>query len=253
VTGTANLLSAAVLAEGETVIEGAAVEPEIVDLGRMLVEMGARIDGLGTERIRIEGVGRLGGATRRIIPDRIETTTLLLAGAITGGSVRVVNAVPDHLGAVLELLRAVGCHVETEESAVAVSAEGRLRAADVTAEPFPGAPTDVQAQWMALLSVAEGSSTVRDTVFPTRWMHVPELIRLGANIEQYDDRAVVHGVERLCGAMVRASDLRASAALVLAGLAAEGTTGVRALHHLDRGYERLDLKLAGLGAEVQRV
>ncbi|HBO43523.1 MAG TPA: UDP-N-acetylglucosamine 1-carboxyvinyltransferase [Planctomycetaceae bacterium] len=253
VTGTANVLSAAVLAEGVTVVEEAAIEPEIVALGEMLGAMGAKIDGLGTSTLRIEGVARLGGVIRRIIPDRIEAATLLLAGAITGGTVRVAGVVPEHLSAVCELLGRAGCQVMADGNAVTVHAADRLRGVDVTAEPYPGVPTDLQAQWMALLAVAEGQSTVRDTVFPTRWMHVPELIRLGARIDQFDDRAVVHGAARLSGATVTASDLRASAALVLAGLAAEGTTTVRAVHHLDRGYERLDLKLASLGAEVRRM
>ncbi|NLE38948.1 MAG: UDP-N-acetylglucosamine 1-carboxyvinyltransferase, partial [Pirellulaceae bacterium] len=224
VTGTANVLSAAVLAEGITVIDDAAIEPEIVALGEMLVAMGAKIDGLGTSTLRIEGVERLGGVTRRVIPDRIEAATLLLAGAITGGTVRVAGVVPEHMAAVCELLGRAGCRVVAEGNAVTVHATDRLRGVDVTAEPYPGVPTDLQAQWMALLAVAEGQSTVRDMVFPTRWMHVPELIRLGARIDQYDDRAVVHGAARLSGATVTASDLRASAALVLAGLAAEGTT-----------------------------
>jgi len=253
VTGTANVLSAAVLAEGETVIEHAAVEPEVVELGNLLAAMGARIEGLGTPTIRVEGVERLDGATCRVIPDRIEAATLLLAGAITRGAIRVGGVVPGHLAAVVELLRQTGSHVEVEADAVTVRAEGRPRAVDVTAEPYPGVPTDVQAQWMALLATAEGDSTVRDTVFPTRMVHVAELVRLGARIEQRDGHAVIHGVAQLGGAVVTARDLRASAALVLAALAAEGVTTVRAVHHLDRGYERLDRKLVALGAKIERL
>ncbi|MBN1590395.1 MAG: UDP-N-acetylglucosamine 1-carboxyvinyltransferase [Pirellulales bacterium] len=252
VTGTANVLSAAVLAEGRTTLHDAAVEPEIVELGRMLVAMGAKIEGLGAPTIRVEGVERLGGATVRVIPDRIEAATLLLAGAITGGSVRVEHVVPDHLAAVLELLGRTGCRLDVEEDALTIQGEGRCRAVDVTAEPYPGVPTDVQAQWMALLAVADGRSTVRDTVFSTRLAHVAELARLGARIESSEGQTVIHGVPRLTGAVVRATDLRASAALVLAGLAADGATTVGAVHHLDRGYERLDRKLAALGAGIQR-
>jgi len=252
VTGTTNVLSAAVLAEGQTVVQHAAVEPEVIELGEMLTAMGAKIDGLGTPTIRIEGVERLGGATCRVIPDRIEAATLLLAGAITGGTVRVAGIVPGHLAAVLELLERAGCRLAVESDAITVRAEGRPRAVDVVAEPYPGVPSDVQAQFMALLALADGRSTVRDTVFPTRMAHVAELARLGARIDQDDGRAVIHGVPRLGGAVVTARDLRASAALVLAGLAAEGMTTVRAMHHLDRGYQRLDRKLASLGARVER-
>lgn len=252
VTGTANVLSAAVLAEGQTTIEHAAVEPEIVELGNLLIAMGAKIDGLGTPTIRVDGVERLAGATCRVIPDRIEAATLLLAGAITGGEVRVGGVAAEHLTAVLDLLRQTGCRVDAGADVVTVHAEGRLRAVDVTAEPYPGVPTDVQAQWMALLATAEGTSAVRDTVFPSRMAHVAELVRLGARIEQHDGGAVIRGVARLSGAVVTARDLRASAALVLAGLAAEGATTVRASRHLDRGYQRLDLKLTGLGARIER-
>ncbi|MBN2217953.1 MAG: UDP-N-acetylglucosamine 1-carboxyvinyltransferase [Pirellulales bacterium] len=252
VTGTANVLSAAVLAEGQTTIEHAAVEPEIVELGNLLIAMGAKIEGLGTPTIRVDGVEQLAGATCRVIPDRIEAATLLLAGAITGGQVRVGGIVPDHLTAILDLLRQTGCRVDAGADAVTVRAEGRPRAVDVTAEPYPSVPTDVQAQWMALLSTAEGTSAVRDTVFPSRMAHVAELVRLGARIDQHDGGAVIRGIARLSGAVVTARDLRASAALVLAGLAAEGATTVRAARHLDRGYQRLDLKLAGLGARIER-
>jgi len=252
VTGTANVLSAATLGDGQTTIEGAALEPEVVELGRMLTAMGAKIEGLGTSTLRVEGVERLGGASRRIIPDRIEAATLLLAGAITGGTVRVGGVVPDHLAAVVALLGKTGCLLEVQHDAVVLRADARPHAVDVTAAPYPGVPSDVQAQWMALLAVADGQSTVRDTVFPTRFMHVAELVRLGARIEHAEGQAVVRGVRRLAGAVVRASDLRASAALLLAGLAAHGTTTVRAVHHLDRGYQRLDRKLSALGAQIER-
>ncbi|MBN1908956.1 MAG: UDP-N-acetylglucosamine 1-carboxyvinyltransferase [Pirellulales bacterium] len=276
VTGTANVLSAATLARGETTITGAAVEPEIVDLGRMLVAMGAKIDGLGTPTLRIEGVDTLSGITHRVIPDRIEAATLLLAAAITQGDVTVTGCVPEHIAAVLETLRAVGCKVEVynEETggtgvspventfhgqdaratqAVRVSMSDRPRSIDIVAKPYPGVPTDVQAQWMALLALADGTSTIQDRVFPGRFMHVAELARLGARIEATDGRAVISGVDRLSGADVRATDLRAGAALVLAGLAAEGQTTVTGLEHLDRGYERLDSKLASLEAQIERV
>jgi UDP-N-acetylglucosamine 1-carboxyvinyltransferase len=252
VTGTANVMTAAVLARGVTTITGAAREPEIVDLGNMLNRMGAEIAGLGTAALRIRGVEQLHGATYRIIPDRIEAATLLLAAATTRGRVTVVGALPEHLGAVLDALRAAGLEVKVAHDRVTLDAAGPLRPVDVTARPYPGVPTDVQAQWMALLSVVPGQSTVRDLVFPGRLMHVAELNRLGARIEVRDGAAVVAGVERLTGAQVTASDLRASAALVLAGLAAEGTTIVHHVHHLDRGYERLDEKLARLGAHIER-
>ncbi len=253
VTGTANVLSAAVLAEGTTTITGAAVEPEIVDLGNFLRALGARIDGLGTHTIRIHGVGELGGTSYRVIPDRIEAATLLLAAAITRGSATVAGLIPAHLTEVLAALRAAGAEVEVQAESVTVTADGPPRPTDITAAPYPGVPTDIQAQWMALLSLARGRSTVTDRVFPNRFMHVAELNRLGACIQRRGASAVVSGVERLSGGSVTASDLRASAALVLAGLAAAGQTIVHRIHHLDRGYERLDRKLGQLGAEIERV
>ena len=252
VTGTANILSAAVLAEGRTTITGAAVEPEIVDLGRLLNSLGAKIGGLGTPVLEIDGVGRLAGGCHAIIPDRIETATLLLAAAITGGEVTVAGAVPGHLHAVLEKLAEAGCRVAVKDDQITLSAAGRPRALEITAEPYPGVPSDVQAQWMALLSLADGRSTVRDLVFRSRFLHAAELNRLGAHIGLGDAAAVVQGVGRLTGAEVTASDLRASAALVLAGLAAQGETVVHEIHHLDRGYQRLDEKLNFLGADVRR-
>jgi len=254
VTGTANVLSAAVLARGVTIIRGAAMEPEIVDLGDFLVKLGARIEGLGTGTIRIEGVDQLGGATHRLIPDRIEAATLLIAAAITGGSATVTGVVPEHLHAVLEKLAAAGAVIVAGADRVSISASnGRLRAVDITARPFPGVPTDVQAQWTALSSVADGACRVEDRVFPGRFLHVAELNRLGAKIVCTGGTAVVTGVGRLSGARVTAHDLRASAALVLAGLAADGRTIVERTDHLDRGYQRLDRKLRQLGVRIDRV
>ena len=252
VTGTANVLSAAVRAHGITTVTGAATEPEIVDLGNMLNAMGARIEGLGTPKLKIDGVDRLSGVTYRIIPDRIEAATLLLAVAIAGGSATVTGVVPQHLTAVLDVLRQAGAELVVGQHHVTITADGRPRPIDVTAEPYPGVPTDVQAQCTALAAVADGLSTVRDTVFPNRFLHVAELERLGARIQRRGTTAVVTGVDRLTGARVTASDLRASAALVLAGLAADGQTVVRRAHHLDRGYQRLDRKLGQLGATVER-
>ena len=252
VTGTANVMSAAVLAEGLTTITRAAVEPEIVDLGNFLRRLGTRIEGLGTSTIRIEGVDQLAGTDYRIIPDRIEAATLLLAAAITGGSATVTGLIPKHLTAVMAGLREAGLQVEVGRQSVTVAADGPTRPTDITAEPYPGVPTDIQAQWMALLSLSRGRSTVRDRVFPERFMHVAELNRLGARIERRGASALVNGVRRLSGAVVTASDLRASAALVMAGLAADGRTVVRQIHHLDRGYERLDHKLGQLGARIER-
>lgn len=253
VTGTANVLSAAVLAEGQTTIHDAAAEPEIVDLGRLLIQMGARIEGLGTSRLTIQGVDRLGGATHRVIPDRIEAATLLLAVAAAGGRATVAGLAPEHLDAVLAMLQAVGARLEVAADSVTIESDGRPAAVDIAACPYPGVPTDVQAQWTALLSLGRGRSTIEDNVFPRRFGHVDELNRLGARIEAADGRAIVRGVRRLTGARVVATDLRASAALVLAGLAARGQTTVHAIHHLDRGYERLDRKLIALGARIERV
>ncbi len=252
VTGTANVLSAAVLAKGETVLLDAAREPEIVDLGRFLMALGARIDGLGTATLRIRGAEQLGGTDYRVIPDRIETATLLIAGAIAGGSVRVESAAPEHLTAVLDLLETAGARIEMGANWVALAAAQRLRSFQVAAEPYPGVPTDVQAQLTALAAVATGTSRIADGVFPERFAHVPELIRLGADIVRRGNRAEVRGSDRLSGADVTASDLRASSALVLAGLAAKGTTTVRRIHHLDRGYQRLDEKLRMLSARIER-
>ena len=252
VTGTANVLSAAVLARGVTIIHGAAVEPEIVDLGEFLIALGSRIEGLGTPTLRIVGVDQLGGTTHPLIPDRIEAATLLMAAAITGGSTTIVGIVPEHLTSVLTMLNAAGAEVAVGPGRVSIAATGRLRAVDVVAQPYPGLPTDVQAQWTALMSVADGTTTVRDRVFPGRMLHVAELNRLGAKITCDGRAATIQGVPCLSGARVTARDLRASAALVLAGLAAKGRTAVDHVHHLDRGYQRLDWKLRQLGACIER-
>jgi len=253
VTGTANVLSAAVLAEGTTTITGAAMEPEIVELGGFLNAMGARISGLGTPVIRVSGVERLDGTAWRVTADRIEAATILLSAAITRGTATVTKVVPEHLRAVIAGLRTVGLRVDVGEDRVTVTANGRPRAMAVTARPYPAMPTDLQAQWTALLCLAQDRSVVQDAVFPNRFLHVAELKRMGARIRHCPPTAVVTGVKRLQGAAVRASDLRASAALVLAGLAAEGQTVVRHIHHLDRGYQRLDEKLRRLGARIERV
>lgn len=253
VTGTCNVLSAAVLAEGITTITAAACEPEVVDLGRFLIAAGARIDGLGTPTIRIEGVRRLHGCEHRIIPDRIEAVTLLIAGAITRGRISVAGAEPAHLTAVLELLREIGVAIRCESGEISVDGAAELRAAECVALPYPAVPTDVQAQLTALLTTAEGISLVTDKVFPDRFMHISELARMGARIRREGASAIVSGPTRLSGASVMASDLRASAALVLAALAADGPSVVRRIYHLDRGYQRLEEKLRALGADVSRV
>ncbi len=252
VTGTCNIMTAAALAEGTTVIESAACEPEVVDVGRFLNEAGARIRGLGTPFLEIEGVPILHGVEHHVISDRIEAATLLIAGAITNGSVRVENVDPQHLTAVLEKLAEAGVSLEVEDRAVSVTGTEPLRAIDCTALPYPGLPTDLQAQLMALLATANGMSVVTDRVFPDRFMHAAELARMGACVRREGATAVISGVRQLSGAAVMASDLRASAALVLAALAADGESIVRRIYHLDRGYERLDEKLNALGADIRR-
>jgi UDP-N-acetylglucosamine 1-carboxyvinyltransferase len=252
VTGTENLMMAGALAEGTTVLENAAREPEIPDLARLLTAMGARIHGAGTERIEIEGVSELGGARHRIIPDRVEAGTFLVAGAITRGDVTVRDVVPAHLSAVLDKLEATGARLEIGTDRVRIRAEGRPRPADLVTNPFPGFATDMQAQVMALLGLAEGSSVITETIFENRFQHAAELRRLGAAIEIEGNRAVIRGVPTYQGAPVMATDLRASASLVLAGLAASGTTHVSRVYHLDRGYEGMERKLAALGARIRR-
>jgi UDP-N-acetylglucosamine 1-carboxyvinyltransferase len=252
VTGTENLMMAAALAEGTTVIENAAREPEVSDLGKLLTAMGARISGLGTPHIEIEGVAELTGAVHRVVPDRIEAGTLIVAGAITGGDVTVTDLVPDHLWAVLAKIEECGIDLDIGPSWVRVRGPARPRPADVITSPFPGFPTDMQAQVMALLGLADGQSRIIETIFENRFMHVAELVRMGAQIEAEGSTAIIRGVPAYQGAPVMASDLRASAALVLAGLAARGRTTVSRVYHLDRGYERLEEKLAALGARIER-
>ncbi|MEK7362942.1 MAG: UDP-N-acetylglucosamine 1-carboxyvinyltransferase, partial [candidate division NC10 bacterium] len=252
VTGTENLMMAAALAEGTTVIENAAREPEVVDLARLLQAMGAAIEGAGTERVEIVGVSELGGCRHRIIPDRIETGTLLVAGAITGGDVTVTNAVPRHLSALLAKLEEAGAVLDVGEDRIRCRGPERPRPADVITSPFPGFPTDMQAQLMTLLGLADGLSRITETIFENRFMHAAELNRMGARIEIDGATALVRGVPHYQGAPVMATDLRASASLVLAGLAARGRTEVSRVYHLDRGYERLEAKLQALGGRVRR-
>lgn len=253
VTGTENLMMAASLAEGTTVIENAAKEPEIVDLAAFLIKRGAKIAGAGSDRITIEGVRELQGADHEVIPDRIEAGTYLVAGAITGGDVYVDGCIPEHLEAVVMKLREAGVEVIEGKESVRVKVNGKLRGVNITTFAYPGFPTDMQAQMMALMSLATGTSVITETVFESRYIHVPELRRMGADITVEGSHAVVKGVERLTGAPVMASDLRASAGLVLAGLAADGRTEVSRVYHLDRGYERIEAKLRELGADISRI
>jgi len=253
VTGTANILMAAVLAKGTTVIECAACEPEVQDLARMLVKMGAHIQGIGSPRLVIEGVDHLSGAEHTIIPDRIEAGTLLVAGAATGGDVTIEGARWNDLFALVHKLREAGAEVEHFDDTIHVRARHRLRAVDVTTLPFPGFPTDLQAQLMAMLTVADGISVITEKIYPDRFMHVAELNRMGAAIRKEGNTAVVHGMRRLSGAPVMASDLRASAALIIAGLVAEGKTTISRIYHLDRGYEKIEEKLRRLGGQIRRI
>lgn len=253
VGATENIMMAATLAEGTTVIENAAMEPEIVDLATFLNAMGARVRGAGTGTIRIDGVEALHGTTHTVIPDRIEAGTFMVAAAITRGNVLVEGAIYDHVRAVAAKLSEMGVYVEEEDGGIRVVAEGRLRPVDVKTLPYPGFPTDMQAQMMALLAVTEGTSTVTETVFENRFMHVEELKRMNAQIRIEGRSAIIDGVPRLSGAKVCATDLRAGAALVLAGMAADGETEVTGLHHIDRGYVDLVGKLRRLGADIARV
>jgi len=253
VTGSENLMMAATLAAGTTRIENAAREPEVVDLADCLNAMGARVRGAGSDVITIEGVERLHGARYRVMPDRIETGTFLAAAAATGGSIRLTGARPDTLDSVLEKLREAGAVVETGRDWIALRTNGALNAVNVRTSPYPAFPTDMQAQFMALNSVARGTALVTETIFENRFMHVQELKRLGADIEVEGNTAVVKGVPHLDGATVMATDLRASASLVLAGLIARGVTTVDRVYHLDRGYERIEEKLSRLGAKIKRV
>jgi UDP-N-acetylglucosamine 1-carboxyvinyltransferase len=253
VTGTENLMMAATLAEGRTVLENAAREPEVVDLARCLVAMGAHVSGAGTDRIVIDGVERLGGASHGIMPDRIETGTFAAAAAATGGDVTLEGANTESLEAVLDKLREAGASVQSRDGAIRVRSEGRLKGFNLRTAPYPGFPTDMQAQMMALATLAEGTSVLTETIFENRMMHVQELVRLGADIEVEANAAIVRGVERLTGANVMATDLRASACLVIAGLVADGETTIDRIYHLDRGYERIEAKLSALGARIRRV
>jgi len=253
VGATENLLMAAALAEGTTVIENAAKEPEIEDLAAVLNKMGAKINGAGSDIIKIEGVGELHGVTHRVIPDRIEAGSFVIAGALAGGEVTVKGARPAHLDAFLIKLKEAGLTLTVEEDGVRVKGGGKLKSVDVTTLPYPGFPTDLQAQTMVLMSVAEGVSVITETIFENRFMHAQELDRMGADIRLEGNRALIRGVKKLSGAPVMASDLRASVALVLAGLVAGGTTEVSRVYHLDRGYEHIERKLSQLGAKIERV
>jgi UDP-N-acetylglucosamine 1-carboxyvinyltransferase len=253
VTGTENLMMAAALAEGETLLENAAREPEVVDLANCLRAMGADIEGAGSDKIRIHGVRSLGGAEHRVMPDRIETGTYLAAAAAAGGKVRLTGTAPDSLDATLEKLREAGSRITIAGSSIEIEANQRPHAVGVRTAPYPGFATDMQAQFMALACVANGTALITETIFENRFMHAIELQRLGADIRLEGNTAVVKGVERLQGAAVMATDLRASAGLVIAGLVAEGDTVVDRIYHLDRGYEALEKKLGQLGARVERI
>ncbi|MGB6006636.1 UDP-N-acetylglucosamine 1-carboxyvinyltransferase [Castellaniella sp.] len=253
VTGTENLLMAATLAEGRTVLENAACEPEVVDLARVLIAMGAHIEGHGTDRIVIEGVERLHGASHQVVPDRIEAGTFLCAVAATGGDITLRRAAPDTLGAVLDKLRDAGLEITTGPDWIRARMAGRPRATGFRTSEYPGFPTDMQAQLMALNTLADGTAVITENIFENRYMHVQELCRMGADIEIDGHTAVVQGRADLLGATVMATDLRASASLVIAGLAAQGQTTVERIYHLDRGYERMEHKLQALGADIQRI
>jgi UDP-N-acetylglucosamine 1-carboxyvinyltransferase len=253
VTGTENFLMAAALADGETVLENAAQEPEISDLAEMLIAMGAQIEGHGTSHIVVNGVKALHGARHQVVADRIEAGTFLCAVAAAGGDVVLTGARADHLEAVIEKLQAAGAQVTAVEGGIRVVSQGRLTAQSFRTTEYPGFPTDMQAQFMALNCISDGTATVTETIFENRFMHVNELVRLGAHIQIDGRRSVVQGVPRLSGASIMATDLRASASLVIAGLVAEGETVVDRIYHLDRGYDRMESKLRGLGADIERV
>ncbi|MCY7320062.1 MAG: UDP-N-acetylglucosamine 1-carboxyvinyltransferase [Ramlibacter sp.] len=253
VTGTENFLMAATLAEGETVLENAAQEPEIVDLAEMLIAMGARIEGHGTSRIRVQGVDKLHGCTHRVVADRIEAGTFLCAVAATGGDVVLRHGRADHLEAVIDKLRDAGASIAAVEDGIHLHSKGRLVAQSFRTTEYPGFPTDMQAQFMALNVISEGSSKVTETIFENRFMHVNEMVRLGARIAVDGKFAMIEGVPSLSGAVVMATDLRASASLVIAGLVAEGETMVDRIYHLDRGYDQMEAKLRGIGADIERI
>src|SRR6266850_946364 len=253
VTGTEDLMMAAALADGETVMENCAREPEVADLAALLNKMGAKIEGAGTSTIRIKGVSKLGGARHRIIPDRIEAGTFIIAGALTGGDLMVSGCEPRHLGALLQKLQEVGVSIRENGDSVRVMPATALKSADVSTEEYPGFPTDMQAQYMAVATQADGTSVVTENIFENRFMHAQELVRMGANIKIEGSRAVVHGKTALSAAAVLASDLRASASLVLAALVADGETIIDRVYHIDRGYERIEEKLRGVGAQIKRI
>ncbi len=253
VGATGNLLMAAVLADGGTLIDNAAMEPEINQLAQFLKKMGAKIHGIGTKRLDIEGVDELKPVHAATIPDRIEAGTFLVAGAITGGTITLKNCIPDHLSAVLSKLEQAGCTITIERSSITLQAPSKLGPVDVTTDVYPGFPTDMQAQWIALMCKAKGTSVITDSIFVDRFKHVPELNRLGARVEVEDNIAVVRGNGKLKGAKVMSTDLRASASLILAGLIAEGKTEVLRVYHIDRGYEMIEKKLGQLGAKIERV
>ena len=253
VTGTENFLMAAALAEGETVLENAAQEPEIPDLAEMLIKMGAKIEGHGTSKIRIQGVERLRGCEHAVVADRVEAGTFLCAVAAAGGDVILKHGRADHLDAVIDKLREAGAIIESVEDGIKITAGGRLKAQSFRTTEYPGFPTDMQAQFMALNCIAEGTSKATETIFENRFMHVPELQRMGAKIQIDGKIAVIEGIPKLSGANVMATDLRASASLVIAGLVADGETVVDRIYHLDRGYDRMEEKLRGIGADIERV
>ncbi|HEY2589805.1 MAG TPA: UDP-N-acetylglucosamine 1-carboxyvinyltransferase [Tepidisphaeraceae bacterium] len=253
VLGTINVLCAAALAEGETVLVGAACEPEVVDCAELLIKMGAKIKGHGTPEIRIEGVEKLHGAEHRIIPDRIECGTFIIAAAITNGELELRNCNLDHLIAVVDRLEEVGVRIERQNGTIFVSSSRRLTPVEMTTQPFPGFPTDLQAQLMALLCLGDGMSVVTERIFPDRFLHVGELNRMGGRVRKEGPTAIIQGVKELQSASVMASDLRASAALVLAGLVARGTTRIDRVYHIDRGYEKIEQKLMAVGADIERV
>ena len=253
VTGTEDILMAATLAEGETVLENCACEPEVVDLAELLIKMGARIEGAGTRTIRVRGVAKLKGARHRIIPDRIEAGTFIVAAVLTGGDLTVANCEPEHVDALLSKLTDCDVQVQTNPDSVRVTSNGPLKSADVVTEEYPGFPTDMQAQYMALATQVDGTSTITENIFENRFMHALELVRMGANIKVEGHRAIVHGKTPLSGAAVLASDLRASASLVLAALVADGETIIDRVYHIDRGYERIEEKLRSVGAQIRRI
>lgn len=252
VGATGNVMMAAVLADGITILENAAIEPEIVDLGHFLIQMGARIQGLGTKTVQIEGMPGLHPTDYTVIPDRIETATFLTAARITGGEITLTSCQPQHLLEVIEKLRESGSQIDYSDNQITLKSRGPIQPVNVTTAVYPGFPTDMQAQWIALMSLAEGSSVVTDTIFTDRFTHVPELNRLGAQIVQKNNSAFIQGVKELKGAPVMSTDLRASASLVIAALAAKGTSEIFRVYHIDRGYEKIEQKLQRLGADIRR-